>query len=496
MLFNSIEFLCAFLPLTLVGFYTIARWSNTKFAIAWLVAASIFFYGWWNPKYLLLLSFSLLFNYGTGTWLSTLETTDRSKQKKVILGIGVIVNLALIAYFKYANFFVDSFNNILPTDFIIPKIILPLAISFFTFQQIAYLVDSYKGETKAYSFLSYSLFVCFFPQLIAGPIVHHKEVMPQFEKAETFKFQPNNMAIALTIFTIGLIKKVLIADKIAVYATPVFYAASQGENLSLYEAWSGALFYGFQLYFDFCGYSEMALGAARMFNIILPLNFNSPYKAASIAEFWRRWHITLSNFLRDYIYIPLGGNRQGEVRRNVNLMITMLLGGLWHGAGWTFVFWGGLHGFYLTLNHSWTQLWRRWKGKDAKVWWWDRIWGVGLTFTGVTIAWVFFRAENMEVAMNICGTMFGANGWSLGSTVVPSEKKLLILLLLFVWLLPNTQEWMARYTPSLTFREAGLPVKLQWRPHPVIAAGLGVAVFVIFKLLLEAPDSEFLYFNF
>jgi D-alanyl-lipoteichoic acid acyltransferase DltB (MBOAT superfamily) len=300
MLFNSYEFLFLFLPITLLGFHLIGKQGHHRVAIAWLVGASLFFYGWWNPAYLNLMLFSILFNYSIGISLSS--TLGRKLSSKTILTIGVATNLAVLGYYKYANFFVDNLNALSDSNLILHKVILPLAISFFTFQQIAYLVDAYRGKAREYSFLHYCLFVTFFPQLIAGPIVHHKDMLPQFAKDAVYKLRSKNLAIGITIFTLGLFKKVVLADGVSVYATPVFNAAEAGMILTFFEAWTGALAYTFQLYFDFSGYSDMAIGIARMFGIRLPLNFNSPYKATSIIDFWRRWHITLSRFLRDYLY--------------------------------------------------------------------------------------------------------------------------------------------------------------------------------------------------
>ncbi|NES81878.1 MAG: MBOAT family protein, partial [Moorea sp. SIO2B7] len=407
------------------------------------------------------------------------------------------------------------------------QIILPLAISFFTFQQIAYLVDAYRGETKEYNFLSYCLFVSFFPQLIAGPIVHHKEVMSQFADKSIYRFDPEDMAVGVTIFSMGLFKKVLIADSIAAYATPVFDAAAGGVSIMFLDAWVGALAYTLQLYFDFSGYSDMAIGVARMFGIKLPINFNSPYKAVNISDFWRRWHITLSNFLRDYLYIPLGGNRKGEFRRNFNLVITMLLGGLWHGAGWNFVFWGGLHGVYLIINHQWRSF-RKSIGHDLKKsHWWSRGFGCIVTFLAVVVAWVFFRAENMKAAFAVLKGMIGANGVLLPSFL---SKKLVFLqdfgvnfdnampilkittysdvvnlfilissLLLIVWFIPNTQQWMAQHKPafdtSMVERPASIWKKLQWEPG-YFSIITGVLLFLSIKIIFAAPDTEFLYFDF
>ncbi len=349
MLFNSYTFIFLFLPVTLVGFYLIGGRGNYRVAVSWLVGASLFFYAWWNPAYLGLLLGSILFNYALGILLSAKK---RNKKLKFVLIFGIAGNLCLLAYFKYYNFFVDNINWVFSSSHTVENILLPLAISFFTFQQIAYLVDVHRGQARECDFLHYCLFVTFFPQLIAGPIVHHKEILPQFSKKEIYRVSYKAIAIGLTIFSIGLFKKVMIADNMATYVSPVFSGAEQGIKLTFFEAWGGSIAYSLQIYFDFSGYSDMAIGLARMVGIILPLNFHSPYKAKNIIEFWSRWHMTLSRFLKDYLYIPLGGNRKGKLRRYTNIMITMLIGGLWHGAGWVFIMWGALHGFYIVLNHA------------------------------------------------------------------------------------------------------------------------------------------------
>ena len=311
MLFNSFQFIFVFLPLTLLGFHWIGKQGHHRACIAWLVGASLFFYSWWNPAYLVLILSSVLLNYGVGV---SLASTPSNLNKKLVLIFGVTANLGLIGYYKYANFFVETFNMLVGTKQDLHEVILPLAISFFTFQQIAYLVDVYRGETREHNLLNYCLFVVFFPQLIAGPIVHHKEIWPQFARDALYRLRAENLAIGFTIFAIGLFKKVVLADEIAVFATAVFVGAENDIPATFFEAWGGALAYSFQLYFDFSGYSDMAIGVARMFGIRLPLNFNSPYKATSIIDFWQRWHITLSRFLRAYLYIPLGGNRKGQFR--------------------------------------------------------------------------------------------------------------------------------------------------------------------------------------
>jgi D-alanyl-lipoteichoic acid acyltransferase DltB (MBOAT superfamily) len=527
MLFNSFEFVFLFLPITLLGFYLI---SKNKLAIqqqiplAWLVITSLFFYGWWNPKNLPLIIISMLCNYGIGYLLG--NKLNNHIRKKTILILGIGFNLALIGYFKYANFFVENFNQVIGTDFNLGKIILPLGISFFTFQQIAYLVDAYQGETKEYSLLKYVLFVSYFPQLIAGPIVHHRDILPQFKKSEIYRFNSEILAIGLTIFVAGLFKKVIFADSIAEYANLAFNAVAKGIELTFSESWIGALAYTLQLYFDFSGYSDMAIGAAYMFGIRLPLNFNSPYKAISIVDFWRRWHITLSNFLRDYLYIPLGGNRKGKVRRYSNLMITMLLGGLWHGAGWTYIFWGGLHGIYLVINHLYRSF-RKSIGHDLKQDGW-LLKGIGwlVTFLAVVVSWVFFRADSFATAISILRSMIGLNGiqlpvflephlafmrnWGVGflgftMDVGISQKYAtfgVLLLLLISWFTPNTQQWMGIYNPTLnqttSFEHQGWLQKfwqnLPWKPNniwTVIMAGITTA-----SLLCFTRVSEFLYFQF
>lgn len=519
MLFNSYEFIFAFLPVAVLLFYVIGRWVGHIGAIAWLIAASLFFYGWWNPAYLVLLAVSIGVNFGTGELLR--RDGPRTGRRKAVLVLGIVFNLGLLGYFKYMNFFVESANAVFDASFTLERIVLPLAISFFTFQQITYLIDTWRGLAREYGFLHYALFVTFFPQLIAGPIVHHSEMMPQFMRRTMCDFRYRNLAIGLTIFTLGLFKKVVIADNVATFGTPVFSAADAGATLTLLEAWGGALAYTFQLYFDFSGYSDMAIGLARMFGIRLPLNFNSPYKAHSITEFWRRWHMTLSRFLRDYLYIPLGGNRKGPIRRYSNLMATMLLGGLWHGAGWTFVVWGGLHGLYLCINHAWQKL----TGSDGRPGRGIGLWAARLvTFLAVVVGWVFFRAETFGGAVAILEGMAGLNG-----VVIPAGYQALLgplasvmtslgwrfeadpglfqgsvqviwiaALFFAIWFLPNTQEIMSRYRPA--FERVRRPMRnvwdraLLWRPGMRSAAA--TATLLVVSILSLTRVSEFLYFQF
>lgn len=498
MLFNSHEFIFIFLPVTLFIFYLLSKRIGHEIAMVWLVLASLFFYAWWNPVYIWLILLSMLFNYGMGLVLSA------TRGRPSLLAIGVVANLALLGYFKYANFFVNNVNDLTGTSFNLYNIVLPLAISFFTFQQIAYLVDAYQRKTEEHNFLHYALFVSFFPQLISGPIVHHAEMMRQFSKSETFSFNSRKMELGLTIFSLGLFKKIVLADGIARYSTPVFQAAYAEELLTVVEAWIGALGYSFQLYFDFSAYSDMAIGLALMFGIRLPINFMSPYKAVNIVDFWRRWHMTLSRFLRDYLYYPLGGNRKGEVRRYTNLMITMLLGGLWHGAGWTFVFWGGLHGVYLIINHAWHRI-RRLMGHDLqKSTLWGRVMARGLTFLALVIGWVYFRAESFESANLILSTMFGFQHVStLGSTLFLGSVLHHVLIWLFAlsivtWMMPNTLQWTGYVEGQHEWQSMEVPQKFkalfQFRATAIWACFC--SALMVFSILNLTQVSEFLYFQF
>jgi len=515
MLFNSYEFILLFLPVSLTGYFLLGR-AGKIFGAGWLALCSVFFYAWWDYRYVLLLSISVVGNFVAGKAIAAHHVTPKGKQ---LLAFAVSGNLVLLAYYKYADLFVSSANQALGLAIPLLHIVLPIGISFFTFTQIAFLVDAYQGKAKEYRFIHYALFVTYFPHLIAGPVLHHKEMMPQFDIDRNYRPRLSNFQIGLTIFVIGLCKKVLIADNLAVFAAPVF---SGSTPQTVFIAWGGVLAYSLQLYFDFSGYSDMAIGLSRLFGIKLPLNFNSPYKAPNITEFWRRWHMTLSRFLRDYLYIPLGGNRQGPWRRQMNLLITMVLGGLWHGAGWNFVIWGALHGFYLVVNHAWQEAKRRLGigpgGHSAKAW------GVFVTFFFVTIAWVFFRAPDMPTAMRILRGMFGLNGAAIPEVIVDRIETLRPVLdalhigtflgggsafvMTYAWVLigvviafglPNTQEWMRRFSPALPDkRQASEPafaaLRLRWRPSTVWAMTTGLLAAAC-TLSLTRP-TEFLYFQF
>ncbi len=500
MLFNSYIFIFLFLPITLAGFFLAGGRGHHRIAISWLVACSLFFYGWWNPAYLGLILASILFNYAAGILLSGTGLSNR----KAILTLGVAANLGLLGYYKYANFFVDSLNNVAGSAFHLETILLPLAISFFTFQQIAYLVDAYRGETREYNFLHYCLFVTFFPQLIAGPIVHHREMLPQFARDAIYRFCHRDFIIGFTIFTLGLFKKVVLADGVSVYANPVFGAAEAGMALSMAEAWGGALAYTLQIYFDFSGYSDMAIGLGRMFGIRLPLNFHSPLKAVSIIEFWHRWHMTLSRFLRDYLYIPLGGNRKGPARRYINLFTTMLLGGLWHGAGWTFVIWGAAHGAALALNHGWHAV-RRSLGHDLETSTrLGRLLSVTLTFVFVAVTFVVFRAETLEGALQIIQAMFGGNGFATGE-YAPNQLaswsngfRFIAALLLIAGLAPNTQQIMRDFDPAFDTYRGSSGSRPAGRPRFAVTTLWAIIVAFLFVYAIGSLTrvSEFLYFQF
>lgn len=513
--FNSYLFIFIFLPITAAGFFLIGRMGRYSWAIAWLVLSSLVFYGWWNPWFLVVIAGSALFNY---YWGRVVEGGSKS-----LLAIGIVVNLVLLGYFKYANFFVNNLTALTGVPVELPPVVLPLAISFYTFQQISYLVDAYHGKTREHNFLNYCLYVTFFPRLMQGPIVFHQEIMPQFNHKEIFRFNPQNAATGITVFFFGLFKKVIIADGLALYATPVFEAARHGYALSFLEAWEGALAYTLQIYFDFSGYSDMAIGLAFLFGVRIPLNFHSPYKSLNIIDFWRRWHISLSRFLRDYIYIPLGGNRRGEVRRFVNIMITMLLGGLWHGASWTFVVWGVLHGVFLVINHGWIKIKKRF-GYRERGGWAGRLFSGAITFVAVTVAWVFFRADSVSTAFCVIRAMLGQNGFALPEKFLQkfgvlamqlqqwgvdfhtmryfegsNEVVYIVIALLMVWLTPNIMQMMDRSGPYLNIlaKEEKLPAApawLIWRPSYFWAIVLVVCAVV--SLLSLSRASEFLYFQF
>lgn len=405
MLFNSYEFIFLFLPITIAVYFGLNQLKLTVASKAWLILASLFFYARWAPIYLPIIFLSMLFNYVFGRIIAHLnrDFPTAAAFNKIVLVLAVGGNLAALCYFKYMDFFIGNINYLTKSHFNLLHIVLPLGISFFTFTQIAYLVDVHKDIAKEYNILNYVLFVTFFPHLIAGPIIHHKEMMPQFDSLKNKMFHYKNFAQGLFLFSLGLFKKVIIADT---FSTWVVHGFANSAALTTIEAWATSLSYTLQLYFDFSGYTDMALGLALMFNIKLPINFNSPYTALNITDFWRRWHITLGRFLRDYIYMPLGGNRLGHSRTYCNLMATFLICGIWHGAGWNFFFWGFLHGAALVIHRTW----RLCNLNMPKILAWF------LTFNFFNFSLVFFRAKDWEEAIRILKAMFFLNG-----TVLPNS---------------------------------------------------------------------------
>ena len=507
MLFNSSIFILAFLPVTLALFFAVGRVSPNA-AATLLGLASLVFYGAWNLHYVPLLLGSIGVNFALSQILG--DTGRRSATRRAVFAAAIAANLALLGYFKYANFFLTSLSG---TS--LGAIVLPLGISFYTFTQIAFLADTWKKQVQEKNFAHYLLFVTYFPHLIAGPILHHAEMMPQFRKKTIYRPDPESIAIGISVFIMGLAKKTLIADEIAPVARAVFASADYGTQIEFFRAWGGALAYAMQIYFDFSGYCDMAIGISILFGVRLPLNFNSPYKARSIVDFWRRWHMTLSRFLRDYLYIPLGGSRRSRPRRYFNLIVTMLLGGLWHGAAWTYVAWGGLHGFYLVVNHAWEYLCKRIAPNARPAGPTLRGLSVAITFAAVTAAWVLFRASSFASALRILSGMAGLHGIDLPAKTGPLKAvaaKLgmapvsqtpyisntailgLMLLLAICWLAPNAYQMMGTKSPALTAVEPG--TRWTWRPSWGWAVGLGVLGAVAFTAIFTGPPSEFLYFQF
>lgn len=498
MLFNSYEFLFLFLPVAIVGFFLSSKKSHA-FGTLWLVAASLFFYGWWDMRYVPLLCASIVFNYFVGARIERLAAAypitpgghvgrevPGAAARKGWLAFGIIINVLLLGYFKYMDFFLYTMNMLAGADlFDLPHIVLPLGISFFTFTQTAYLVDAYRGQAKNASFLTYCEFVTIFPHLIAGPIINHREMIPQFMDDRTFHMNWDHIAKGLTIFIIGLFKKVIIADGISPWVNSIF---SHTDALTFFEAWIGALGYSLQLYFDFSGYSEMAIGLGLLLNLKLPMNFDSPYQSLSIIDFWRRWHMTLGLWVKNYLYIPMGGGRCGVLKKMRNLFASMLIIGLWHGAGWTFVFWGGMHGVMLVINH----LWRMTKVELPKVLCW------AMTFLGVVLCWVFFRAENFHTAWNVVSAMT-----NVGNIVLPEKYAASLSFLALCGVsFANPPDLSLKHLNTLLGLLALTvfipnPLRLVERhfpPYRVVAIAL--AVLFLYMMTRLQNYTEFLYFQF
>ncbi len=542
MLFNSYEFIFAFLPLTIAAFYLFGAFSRT-WSLRWLILASFFFYAWWRPLNVLLIAPSILVNFALARMLLRLgDNEQRQRARTAVLVVGIAFNIAFLGYFKYTNFLGNTINDVFGANLVLTQIILPLGLSFITFQKIAFLIDVHSGRIKSFTLQDYCLFVLFFPQLIAGPIVHYREMMPQFHDT-TSRFDKQNFAVGLTLFFFGLFKKVVLADNIALLVTPIYEHAAAGQSTSLLMAWMAAIGFTLQIYFDFSGYTDMALGAARCFGIRLPPNFNSPFKASSIIDFWLRWHMTLTRFLTAYIYNPvvlaltrrrLAAGRPGFSAKHATVgafvqllmfptLMTMFISGFWHGAGYLFIVWGLLHGAYLTINHGWRviapKLWPD-KARYARV---MNPVGLALTFVAVATSMVFFRSATMPAALNVVTGMIGLNGVALPQPIyeglgpitdvlaklgMVSEAgsgrdfvmlMILIPALLFIALVcPNTLQVLSRYEPALGVKPPPTPSTgarvTEWNAS--LPWAIGVSIIVAIGILSLGGQSEFLYWQF
>jgi D-alanyl-lipoteichoic acid acyltransferase DltB (MBOAT superfamily) len=540
--FNSYEFIFLFLPVTLAGYFLLGRFSR-GWALRWIALTSLAFYAWWRPVNVIIILPSVLVNYTLGRLLLRLRERDKRMAQGVLVA-GIIFNVVFLGYFKYTNFLAGVANDVAGTSFVLERIILPLGISFITFQKIAFLVDVHAGRIDAFTFEDYCLFVLFFPQLISGPIVHYRELMPQFQRV-TARFDREDIAIGLTLFGFGLAKKVFLADSIAPFVTPLYDRAAAGDPLSLLPSWLGAVGFTLQVYFDFSGYTDMALGLARFFGVRLPPNFDSPLRATSIIDFWLRWHMTLTRFLTAYVYNPLtlaltrrrvasGRPPLSAGRASVGgfvallmvpTIITMLLSGFWHGAGYLFILWGLLHGMYLCVNHAWRMLaprkWRETRADGAMV----KPIGFLLTFVGVVVGMVLFRSSTVAAALEMLRGMVGQNGMDLptsifarlgplaalagrlGVTAGPEVGVPLIGLLKWTLLLgfialacPNTLQLLSHFEPALGVRPGkghgwhGWEERMAWRP--TLAWALVASIIAALGVVRLGGRSEFLYWQF
>jgi alginate O-acetyltransferase complex protein AlgI len=542
MLFNSYQFLFAFLPITLVVFLLLGR-ASRNLALGWLIVASLIFYGWWRPINVPIIGVSLAINFTLARLLQRLGADERrSRLRLIVLIFGIAFNLCFLGYFKYTNFIVSSINDIAGTDFVLTHIVLPLGISFITFQKIAFLVDVQAGRVESFTLRDYLLFVLFFPQLIAGPIVHYREMMPQFHR-NPCRFDKEAVSVGLTMIVFGLFKKVVLADVTASYVTPIYTLVGGGGSVSLLPAWAAAIGFTLQMYFDFSGYSDMAAGLACCFGVRLPLNFYSPLQATSVIDFWSRWHVTLTRFLTAYLYNPLSlwltrrrfaKGLPGLVGRNASFgafcqllavptLLTMLVSGVWHGAGYLFILWGLLHGVYLVINHAWRRVGPKlWASKESYARFMQPV-GFVLTFISVAIAMVLFRSPTWHAALEVFKGMVGRHGLELPQLFVdklrakglaqhlaliggglPAKEFTLMYLWLFAMLLialtlPNSIQIMARYEPVLGAKErpanTGLSrLALTW--NPTLTWAVVMALMATAALLRVGGHSEFLYWQF
>ena len=492
MLFNSYIFVLAFFPIVLLGWFGLNHFKQYQAAKIFLILSSLFFYGYYNWWYLLIIVFSVILNYTFSSILLN-EKVVCKKVRKPIFGLALAVNIGSLFFFKYFDFFISNVNALFKTDFPFLHIALPLGISFFTFQQLSYVIDSYKGDAKIkkYNFFDYALFVVYFPKLLMGPIVTHDEMVPQFADVSKKKFNSDSFAKGLYAFAFGLGKKVIIADSFGLLVDTAFADVS---GLGTVNAVLVMLAYTFQIYFDFSGYCDMATGIGKMMNIDITMNFNSPYKAIGIVDFWKRWHITLTRFFTKYIYIPLGGNRKGNVRTYVNIMIVFFVSGIWHGANWTFIVWGLLHGIANVITRAIdkkTGWFSQNKNKVLKVFLWL------LTFVFVNLTWVIFRADSLAQAGEFYGQLIHFNGimpnlqslktmyvggFELLGRIIPKFSEVTIIgLFVFafvasVWM-KNTNERIISFKPTY--------------PKALLTTGM-----LFWCIMSFAGVSSFLYWNF
>lgn len=546
MLFNSYEFVFLFLPATLTGFFLLGKTSRA-WALGWLIVASLFFYAWWRPLNVLIIAPSILVNFALARLLLRLRSDQaRTRTARLVLALGIVFNIAFLGYFKYVNFFSTVINDVAGTHFFLEHVILPLGISFITFQKIAFLIDVHARRIESFSLRDYCLFVLFFPQLIAGPIVHYREMMPQFQKASC-RFDKESVALGLTLFLMGLFKKVVLADGVAAHVSPIYDAVATGGDASLFTAWMAAVGFTLQIYFDFSGYTDMALGLARCFGVRLPPNFDSPLKASSIIDFWLRWHMTLTRFLTAYLYNPLvlwltrrrlaagksvlGGRDARIGGAYFHLLagptiLTMFVSGLWHGAGYVFILWGLLHGLYLSINHAWRMVGPRLWPDKASYNRFMRPVGFVLTFIAVAVAMVLFRSPTVGTASELLQGMLGFNGITLPQQIFerlgpltsvlqpivsPSVTSAgsgaefiattmwIFALLVIALALPNSLQILSRYEPAIGVKRRdeeleGWARVLDWRPTlPWAFLMSAIAVTSVIKL---GGKSEFLYWQF
>ncbi len=523
MLFNSYEFIFAFLPVVVAVFFALGRASRV-WALRWVIAASLFFYGWWRPLNVLIIAPSVLINFVLARVLQRLNKQGGRSTAGAVLLLGIAFNVGFLGYFKYSNFLVGAINDAFGTQMLLARIILPLGISFITFQKIAFLVDVHAGRVESFTLQEYCLFVLFLPQLIAGPIVHYREMMPQFHRVSC-RFDKDNVSVGLTLFAFGLFKKVFIADSIAPLVTPIYQQATSGSSIALLPAWIAAVGFTLQIYFDFSGYTDMALGIARLFGVRLPPNFNSPLRASSIIDFWQRWHMTLTRFLTAYIYNPLvlwltrrraarglsvfAGPKKSPGAFIELLMfpilLTMLVSGIWHGAGYTFILWGVLHGLFLTVNHAWRilgpKLWRD-RSRYARF---TQPAGFTITFLCVAASMVIFRSANLKTATDLLQGMLGLHGIGLSglrSGFGMGLKRMAFWIAapaFIVFACPNTLQILSRCEPALGWKPsphdgATAETRILWGPSLAWAAV--VSMIVAIGILNLGGQSEFLYWQF